>query len=232
MCAAASSANTLSLSAIVQGSSISSEARTGRKCSRVQPRHHSRKSPLPLSATRTGNSSGSCVRTRIGIELTPVVCRVVEVAEGGWIRRSADGDSVVRSFGVWQASSAEAVAAVTPHRGKNAAVVVWGVPSAHHQVEVTLGSYEGMRAEALRILDDAGVPTRGAWADIAPTGPADQARRHVIVTVAAAPAMAAAIQPLVDAGIRVCSAVTPAAALAGIARSRPAPSVPDAVEAF
>ena len=63
----------------------------------------SQKSPLPLEATRTDISSGSCVRTRIGIELTPVACRVVEVADHRWIRRGPAGDSVVRSFGVWPA---------------------------------------------------------------------------------------------------------------------------------
>ena len=172
------------------------------------------------------------MRTRIGIELTPVVCRVVEVADRGWIRRGTNGESVVRSFGLWQASSDEAVAALAPYRGKTATVVVWGAPNEHHQVDVALGTYEEMRAAALRILDDADVPTRGAWADIAPIGPADKARRPVIVTVAAAPAMAAAIQPLIDAGIRVRSAITPAAALAGIARARRAHAVPDAVEAY
>ena len=172
------------------------------------------------------------MRTRIGIELTPVVCRVVEVADRGWIRRGTESETVVRSFGLWQASADETVAALAPYRGKSAAVVVWGAPNEHHQVDVALGTYEEMRAAALRILDDADVPTRGAWADIAPTGPADKARRHVIVTVAAAPAMTAAIQPLIDVGIRVRSAITPAAALAGIARARRAHAVPDAVEAY
>jgi hypothetical protein len=172
------------------------------------------------------------VRTRIGIELTPVACRVVEVADHRWIRREPAGDSVVRSFGVWPALGEDAGAVLAPLRGKAAAVVVWGAPSEHHQVEVTLGSYEAMRGEALRMLDGAGVPTRGAWADIAPAGPADHGRRPVIVTTAAAAAMTAAVQPLVDAGLRVRAAITPAAALAGIARSRRANSIPDAIEAY
>jgi hypothetical protein len=102
----------------------------------------------------------------------------------------------------------------------------------HRLLEVRPDSYEAMRAEALRILIDAGVPARGAWADVAPGGPADRTHRPVVVAVAAAPAMTAAVQRLVDAGLRVRSALTPAAALAGIARSRRATSVPDAVEAW
>ena len=172
------------------------------------------------------------MRTRIGIELTPVACRVVEVADHRWIRRGPVGDSVVRSFSVWPALGADAGAVLAPLRGKAASVVVWGAPSEHHQVEVTLGSYEAMRGEALRMLDGAGVSTRGAWADIAPAGPADHGRRPVIVTTAAASAIAAAVQPLVDAGVRVRAAITPAAALAGIARSRRANSVPDVIEAY
>ena len=52
------------------------------------------------------------------------------------------------------------------------------------------------------------------------------------MTTAAASAMAAAVQPLVDAGVRVRAAITPAAALAGIARSRRANSIPDVIEAY
>jgi hypothetical protein len=44
--------------------------------------------------------------------------------------------------------------------------------------------------------------------------------------------MAAAVQPLVDAGIRVRAAMTPASALAGIARSRRASAIPGAIEAY
>ena len=172
------------------------------------------------------------MRTRIGIELTAVACRVVEVADHRWIRRGPAGDSVVRSFGVWPALGADAAAVLAPLRGKAVSVVVWGAPSEHHQLEVTLGSYEAMRGEALRMLDGAGVSTRGAWADIAPAGPADRGRRPVIVTAASASAITAAVQPLLDAGIRVRAAITPAAALAGIARSRRANSVPDAIEAY
>jgi len=172
------------------------------------------------------------VRTRVGIELTPLSCRAVEVTDRGWTGRSPGGETVVRSFGVWPAAGVEAAQALAPYRRKPAAVIVWGVPNEHHQVEVAVGSYEGMRAEALRILDDAGVPTRGAWADIAPAGAADHARRPVIVTVAAASAMTTALQPLIDAGFRVRTAVTPAAALAGLARARRTSAMPEALEVY
>ena len=89
-----------------------------------------------------------------------------------------------------------------------------------------------MRAEALRTLADDGVPTRGVWADIAPAGPADGVRMPVVVSAASAKQMAEALQPLIDAGIRLRTVMTPAAALAAIARSRRAFSVPDTTEAY
>jgi hypothetical protein len=204
----------------------------GRKCRGEQECAPVTENTATAGTAFNRHKSGSCVRTRVGIELTPVACRIVQVAERGRVSRDQNGDTVVHSFGVWPASGADTAAALASLRGRVAAVVVWGTASQHRQVQVTPGSYEEMRTQALRALFDAGVPTRGAWADIAPVGPASGARRRVLVTIAAAPAMAAAVQPLVDAGIRVHSAITPAAALAAIARSRRASSVPDAIEAY
>jgi len=172
------------------------------------------------------------VRTRVGIELTPVACRIVEVVHRGRLWRTPGSGSSVVSFGICPASEADFDDALQPLRGKGAAVVVWGTASEHRQVEVHIGSYERMRAEALRTLADHGVPTRGVWADIAPAGPADGVRMPVVVSAASAKQMAEALQPLTDAGIRPRTVMTPAAALAAIARSRRAFSVPDTTEAY
>lgn len=172
------------------------------------------------------------MRTRVGIELTPVASRIVEVVHRGSRWRTHGSESAVRSFGVWPMVEADLDVALAPLRGKSAAVVVWGTASEHRQVEVNVGSYENMRAEALRTLADDGVPTRGVWADIAPAGPNNGARMQVVVSAASAKQMTEALQPLTDAGIRLLTVMTPAAALAAIARSRRGSSVPDTTEAY
>ena len=172
------------------------------------------------------------MRTRVGIELTPVASRIVEVVDRGRMWRTPGSGSSVVSFGVCPASEADLDDALESLRGKAAAVVVWGTASEHRQVEVHIASYERMRAEALRTLADDGMPTRGVWADIAPAGPADGVRMPVVVSAASAKQMAEALQPLTDAGIRLRTVMTPAAALAAIARSRRTFSVPDTTEAY
>jgi hypothetical protein len=172
------------------------------------------------------------VRTRVGIELTPVASRIVEVVDRGRMWRTPGSRSSVVSFGMCQASDPDLDDVLHSLRGKAASVVVWGTASEHRQMEVHIGSYERMRAEALRTLADDGVPTRGVWADIAPAGPADGVRMPVVVSAASAKQMAEALQPLTDAGIRLRTVMTPAAALAAIARSRRTFSAPHATEAY
>jgi hypothetical protein len=175
---------------------------------------------------------GNCVRTRVGIELTPVASRIVEVVHRGRIWRTPGIGSSVVSFGMCPASEPDLDDVLQSLRGKTASVVVWGTASEHRQVDVHIGSYGRMRAEALRTLSDDGVPTRGVWADIAPAGPADGVRMPVVVSAASAKQMTDALQPLTDAGIRLRTVMTPAAALAAIARSRRAFSAPDTTEAY
>ena len=172
------------------------------------------------------------MRTRVGIELTPVASRIVEVVDRGrmWWTPGNGGSAV--SFGMCPASEPDLDDVLPSLRGKSASVVVWGAASEHCQVEVQIGSYERMRAEALRTLADDGVPTCGVWADIAPAGPADSVRMPVVVSAASAKQMTEALQPLTDAGIRLRTVMTPAAALAAIARSRRAFSVADTTEAY
>ena len=172
------------------------------------------------------------MRTRVGIELTPVACRIVEVVDRDRMWRTPVSSSSVVSFGMCRESEPDLDDALQSLRGKAAAVVVWGTASDHRQVEVRIGSYERMRTEALRTLADDGVPTRGVWADIAPAGPADGVHMPVVVSAASAKQMAEALRPLTDAGIRLRTVMTPAAALAAIARSRRALSAPDTTEAY
>ncbi len=171
--------------------------------------------------------------TRLGIDLSPAACRVVEIDAGPAWRRP-NGETRVRSFAVVPPSGPETQAKLESLRKRHAAVVVWDVPSDHRQVMVTSGSYESMRAEALGALAAAGLQTYGAWADIAPaSGRRDRAtRRPVVVALAPGSALTSALQPLVDAGIRLRTVTTPAMALASMARLRRAFSVPDAIEVY
>jgi len=171
--------------------------------------------------------------TRVGIELSPAACRIVEIDAGPAWRRNAR-DTRVLSFAVLPPSGPETQAKLESLRRRRAAVVVWEGPSVHRQVMVAAGSYESMRAEALAALGAAGVQTRGMWADIAPARRADdgRGRRPVIVALAPAAMMRPALERLLDAGIRVRTVMTPAAALGSLARLRRSLGVPGAIEAY
>ena len=112
-------------------------------------------------------------------------------------------------------------------------MIVWGPYNAHRQVVVTQGTYESMRTDALESLSRAGVETRGVFVDIAPVGPSgDKAeRRPVVVALAAATPIMSALQPIIDAGIRVRSVATPATALSSLARLRRSLDAPG-IEAY
>ena len=171
--------------------------------------------------------------TRLGIELAPNACRIVEVEAGlAWHRHASD--TRVRSFAVLPLSSPETLAKLQSLRKQPAAVVVWNAHSEHRQVVVNGGSYEAMRGEALGALAEVGLRTRGVWADIAPAShPANRAARQpVVVALAEAVEMSAALQPIIDAGIRVLTVTTPAMALGSLARLRRPFSTPDAIEAY
>ncbi|HEV8347685.1 MAG TPA: hypothetical protein VGQ16_13995 [Vicinamibacterales bacterium] len=171
--------------------------------------------------------------TRVGIELSPAACRVIEI-EGGlpWVRRAPE--TTVLSFDVLPPAGPETRAKLETLRKRSAAVVVWGVPSDHRQVIVTNRSYEAMRREALVALTGAGIETRGVLADIAPAGDGKDRspRRPVVVALAAAAPMTAALEPLTNAGIHVRSVLTPAAALTSLARTRCEFAVPGSIEAY
>jgi len=168
---------------------------------------------------------------RLGIELAPSACRIVEF--GGRASGSAR-ETRVRWFAVMPPSGIETRAKFQSLRRRTAAVVVWTLNSEHRQVVVGGGTYEAMRAEALKALEAAGVATQGFVADIAPiVGPPRRGvRQPVVVSLMPAAELSAAVEPLRQAGIRLRSVTTPAVALASMARHRRAFSVPGAIEAW
>jgi hypothetical protein len=181
--------------------------------------------------------------TRVGFELSPRRCRIVE------IETTPAGVSVetrVRAFASLAMPGADALAAIDSLRGRRAAVVVWNALGDHRAVDVAAGSYEDMRAGALaQAARESGgrIDRRGVLADIAP-GPAHETssstRRKLILASADAAAVRAALRPLVEAGVRIDAIATPASALLSLARIRRAhptsltagaPS-PDAIDAY
>jgi hypothetical protein len=168
---------------------------------------------------------------RVGIELSPAACRIVEI-DRAWRRRWLD--TRVKSFAVLPPGGFETEAKLASLRKATAGVVVWGVPSDHRQVMVTDGSYERMRNEALSSLAGVGLETGGLLADIAST-PREgdkEDRRSVVIALAAAPMISAALAPLVAAGIEIRTIMTPPAALLSLGRMRRVSPVPHAIEAY
>jgi hypothetical protein len=159
---------------------------------------------------------------RVGIELSPGVCRIVEV-EVARARSGAQASTRIRRFDTFELGTSEFTAALSSLEGRPAAVVVWGAPGDHRQVMVTSGTYDSMRKEASRALTLAGVETRGALIDIAraPIPEAtDTHRRAVVVAMASGAAVSAAVQPLLTAGVEITTIATPATALVSLARLR------------
>jgi hypothetical protein len=165
--------------------------------------------------------------TRLGIELSPLACRIVEL----------DGDvpgTRVRSFAVLPASGTETQERLTALAGREAAVVVWDVRCDHRQVIVSSGRYEAMRAEAIAAAREAGVHTDGMAADIAPAASPSThtGRQAVLLTLASADDLASALRPLQEAGLRIHSAVTAPNALASLARTRRSLAAPESIELY
>jgi hypothetical protein len=169
---------------------------------------------------------------RLGIELSPTACRIVEI-EAPRFGRPA-GDTRVRSFTLLPPAGAETAAKLASLKGQTAAVVVWNAPSEYRQVVVTGGSYESMRREALNALAAAGLQTKGVLADIAPAAgrPKRGRRQPVVVALASSSEISSALEPLRSAGIQLRTVTTPAAALGSLARLRRKSSVPNAIEAY
>ncbi len=173
------------------------------------------------------------MRTRVGIELSPVACRVVEL-EGPDLVPGRPPATRVRSYAVLPPSGPETDRRFASLRRRSVAVVVWGIRSEHRQVVVSNGSYEKMRAEALAAARAEGVDTRNTIADItsASTAIAGANRQPVVLALANMDDVTTAMRPLIDARLRIRSVVTPADALLGLARSRQEFAVPGGVEAY
>jgi hypothetical protein len=170
---------------------------------------------------------------RLGIELSPVACRIVEldVSRGFGLDGS---DTRVRSFARMPRDSVATRLRLSKLRRQPAGVVVWGVQADHRQVVVRHGSLRAMQHEAVAALRNAGVETRGKVADIAPVSRKAKGTtaRSVIATFAPAQSLAAALRWLTDEGVRVQSIVTPALALMSLARLRRASTVPGLIDGY
>jgi hypothetical protein len=117
--------------------------------------------------------------------------------------------------------SPEIAAHLAPFRGRKAAVVLWNIRTDHRLMAVTPGSYDRMWLEARTRLRNSGFAIEGTLTDIAPaTGGTSSDKSMVVLASAPRAEVAAAIAPLVAAGIRVRSVLTPAAALQTLARLR------------
>jgi hypothetical protein len=169
---------------------------------------------------------------RLGVELTPVSCRYVELDASP---ASAQGVSStrIRAFGRLPRESAQARNELARFRRQPAAAVVWGLQADHRHAVVPHGSFRRMRRDAVAEMQGAGVETRGRVADIFAARRAKGApTRSVVVALASTPGLVSATRWLAAQGIRVRSIVTPALALMSLARLRREFTAPDRVETY
>ena len=169
--------------------------------------------------------------TQLGIELADGVCRFVEIGRRR-TRRAASGDTVVRAFASLSLADAGTTDRLASYRGRQAVVVAWGLRSEHVQVVVSPATRLHMCAEASRTLREAGVGRDPVVADVARVAGIAVARQTVLLAAAPGDEIAAVLGPLVAAGIRPRSLVTPALALASLARARKTIFAPPAQEAY
>jgi hypothetical protein len=169
---------------------------------------------------------------RLGIELSPVSCRYVELDSSHAAGR-AESPARVRSYGRLSRGGVGTLHELSKFQGQPAAAVVWGLQADHRYAVVPHGSFRSMRRDAVTSMQGSGVETRGRVADIFAAPRAKGApTRSVVVALAATPGLVSATQWLSAQGIRLQSAVTPALALMSLARLRGAFSVPDRIEAY
>ncbi len=169
---------------------------------------------------------------RLGIELSPVACRVVEIDSGQPIGHGTSATQV-RSFARLARERPDAHQLLARFRGLPAAAVVWGLHADHRQVVVEPRSFGRMRREAVAAMQAAGAETRGRVADIfAAPGARGVPARSVVVALASTPGLVAALRWLTGEGVRLQSIVTPALALMSLARLRRTLSSPDRIEAY
>jgi hypothetical protein len=165
---------------------------------------------------------------RTGIELLPHACRIVEVAlparlSGG----GASGGPRVRAFREIPCSSSDPEALTAGLRQalkglqRRAAVTVWGLRGTHQTFLLPPAAPADLEAIARREArtGPGGLP-QPPLADVAITGALREGRRQVGYAAVSAEELRARLQPLVDAGVTIESASTPALAHASLARQR------------
>ena len=173
-------------------------------------------------------NSSALVTTRLGVELSPFGFRLVELAvRRRW--RQDNGETRVLSFASRQGPLSASIgtserAGLLRFRGRQASVVLWGARAVYQQVEVLSAPYDRMRLEASARLRASGWSMDGALFDIAPVEPvlSDPTRRVVLVAAAPAVEVSAALAPLLSAGLKIRSALTPAGVLQTLSRLKAA----------
>jgi hypothetical protein len=169
---------------------------------------------------------------RLGVELSPVSCRFVELDSSPASSRSAS-HTRIRSFARMPREGADTRNALSRFRSQSAIAVVWGLQADHRYAVVPHGSFRRMRRDAVAGMQGAGVETRGRVADIFAARRAEGApTRSVVVALASTPGLASAARWLGAQGVRVHAIVTPALALMSLARLRRELTSPDRVEAY
>ena len=176
--------------------------------------------------------------SRTGIELLPHACRVVEVQlRARLFRGGLPEPPRVRAFSEipWSdtdpAELTHALRQAVQGRGRRAAVTVWGLRSSHQTLLLPPASPADLEMVARREARAApgGLPPP-PLADVVVPGPVRDGPRETGYAAVSAEELRTRLQPLVDAGITVCSVVTPALAHASIVRQR-RPLLPDAAMA-
>jgi len=186
---------------------------------------------------------------RVGIELLPYVCRIVEVRENtGPLGRSRGriGDTRVRTFREIPYATNRPGKLTADLRqilrgrgaiGRRARVAIWGLQGSHRGLLLPPAAIGDLIALARRDVGaDAGSQAAGAGAatftsDGIAVGEVREGGRREVGYVSADPdAVNARLQPLRDAGFEIESAVTPALAHAALVRQR-WPTSPDQVTA-
>jgi hypothetical protein len=176
--------------------------------------------------------------SRTGIELLPHVCRIVEVApRARLLGRGAAEPPRVRAFREIPYSAADAGALTVELRAalkgldRRASVAVWGLRSTHQAFLLPPAAPADLEAIARREARavPGGLPAP-PLADALIAGAPHAGRRQTGYAAVSAAELGARLQPLIDAGVKVESATTPALAHASLVRQRRA-LLPDAVVA-
>ena len=175
---------------------------------------------------------------RTGIELLPHACRIVEVASSARLfGGGASGRPRVRVFreipyspsdpGTLTAELRQAMKGLE----RGASVAVWGLRSAHQALLLPPAAPGDLGAIARREAraTPGGLPPL-PLADAVVAGGLRDGRRQTGYAAVSAEDLRARLQPLVDAGVRIDAATTPALAHASLVRQRSA-LLPDAVVA-